>query len=447
MISPGTEFMVAFTIYLKDWADSYHDTYKDGLTLILDTWQTPGEGEHKIISYINIANEMKQAKHTNSNRGRGASKSKGIKQADNYDAIVCDDRDIILLTLVIPNSNLYILMNIAHPEELADKVYIDISEMRVCIYELMNIKYNDGSQIRDTKLKDYLLIVSLCGNDFIPAIAEIDGNMKLYLSIALERYRDLSSKSNYFSLVGADYELNTKELCSLLQDIAKKVHIILQSRINKAILYNYPVSYILSESSISEDEVSLISPLVFNNQYHSHIDGTFDMPYMVEYDIDAQKERVKDWITSLVWILRYYTGGVSKINLNWSYKHHYAPTLSDIIQELTLESNIQYIIQSASITKTPKYVTPYEMLLAILPHNKLHLLPSELADAAMNKMPEMYPSAIRIDMELAQQQEHLGTILVPFINNKAIHTFYTKYKKPEYAAINRFVKPFIYQCA
>lgn len=121
---------------------------------------------------------------------------------------------------------------------------------------------------------------------------------------------------------------------------------------------------------------------------------------------DELVELVKDWLTGLVFVLRYYFSGVP--SWQWFYPHHYSPFASDIAALAALAAMPQAPAASTMDTfdDTDDYpVAPLTQLLAVVPPASWHLLPAWV-QLALAKKAVTFPSPTSTlqGMELAATQ-------------------------------------------
>lgn len=142
-VSPGTPLMIELDTYLtKRFADKIRN-FELPPYFVYTGHNIPGEGEHKIFDYIR------------SGKISAASPKIFLDREETFAATIIygDDSDLIINAVISPISRLFIVRE--------DKTIVDIDVLRKLLMERM--KY----QI--TALHDFVVMMALLGNDFIPA--------------------------------------------------------------------------------------------------------------------------------------------------------------------------------------------------------------------------------------------------------------------------------------
>lgn len=199
VISPGTKFMDALDYYLTvEWPALYKNQIADGVKIIFSSHREAGEGEHKIFEQMSADIQGAKRVRTTSAISRGFSKP--------YQVVVGADADLIILSLSRTNNIIFMrdslpdrdrqalsyleeAINVsvnppclppsATPEEDMRKYvqaawetvfkkgfeYVNITEIR----EQLLAQY-----IRPNDIVDFSFIAMFVGNDFLPALPEME---------------------------------------------------------------------------------------------------------------------------------------------------------------------------------------------------------------------------------------------------------------------------------
>jgi 5'-3' exonuclease len=172
-ITPGTEFMIELDTFLKgDFTKAIMEKYK---TCIISSHEEAGEGEHKMMKYMNT-NKIDQA------------------------VIYGLDADLIMLSLGAAADTKIHLMREINPES-PDFRYLNIEMLK------MSIEIN---------VQDYIFLCFLLGNDFIPNVAflKIKTNG---IDILLQHYKKTSQPN--VSLVQKDH-INFTFLLKIIESLS-----------------------------------------------------------------------------------------------------------------------------------------------------------------------------------------------------------------------------------
>jgi 5'-3' exoribonuclease 1 len=158
-ISPGTEFMFRLDYYLKNWITQNLTILSNNV--IYSSHMEPGEGEHKILDIFKKTENLKYA------------------PSGSTHVIYGLDTDLIMLSLTLNISGLYLWKDTNYGN---DVLYIDA------------FKFELGKKYQTkTAISDFILIISLLGNDFLPHHPtlndyerSINDIMNIYIKLSLE---------------------------------------------------------------------------------------------------------------------------------------------------------------------------------------------------------------------------------------------------------------------
>jgi 5'-3' exonuclease len=177
LITPGTDFMDKLSRVLK--SDKIQSKIKKYFTriedyIVSDMYEV-GEGEKKIINYINKNN---------------------ISKKDKY-LIYSPDADMILLALILGTDNVDILR---HNQQTSAYDYININTLRDNISYYITKTINESPKIKETGkykqidnnqiLNDLVCLSTLFGNDFLPKMEtlSVKHNFKLLIDAYIESF-------------------------------------------------------------------------------------------------------------------------------------------------------------------------------------------------------------------------------------------------------------------
>jgi 5'-3' exonuclease len=183
-ITAGTDFMRELSANL---AENTHAWMAKNVEVTISSDSSPGEGEHKLIDWINNASAV----------------------SDTY-CIVGLDADLILLCMMANKENIYIM------REGDDVDYINIDDVR----KSMPLPSDD-------------LIVLSCfiGNDFLPQIPSLEIKESSPETGALDYFIEYYVKHPDTSLVNRRYGfLNMDAITKLLEDVASREQSIMNAR-------------------------------------------------------------------------------------------------------------------------------------------------------------------------------------------------------------------------
>ena len=379
-ITPGTQFMKNLSFALRQFAKS-HTT----ITTVVSPADMPGEGEQKIMEYIRA--------HT-------------PKTAVIYGL----DADLIVLSLWA-NATLGTTLSLFREEmEFNGSVKTDALGDEKFLYlltdQLADALYNkyqkSPSQPKPEFLRDFVGLMSLLGNDFVPhgMVLKIkdDG-----IEALLRMYRDhLATPFVQQSTTPPNHwQYNPDTLTDLFQRVAQtEPHQILKSTSKK--LNARPG---MTASKETEDQamaryndqpIGWAAEKVFATQIQLE---DRDKPswilkpdWKTIYDQEALLgadpiTATKQYLNSLAWTLAYYSG--APIDLYWYYPWYLPPRIETVTEYLATNP----LLETPATPRTP--LKPEEQLAMVLPQSSFHLLPKEF-----QALPTLYPHAFPIQWTL-----------------------------------------------
>lgn len=199
-ITPGTKFMNKLAEYLKN--EKIQQSFKINqkhLKIIVSDMSEIGEGEKKIVNYIN-------KKYTNS--------------SDNI-AVYSPDADVILLCMLLPVTHIFMIRH-NQQTNFYDLIDIHLLKSNISYYINNNPKYAKENFDIEKINKDIVFISTLFGNDFVPKIETL--NVKRGFQNIMDKYLitlvQYKSKDNYLiNFVNDKYKLNFIFLKSFIKEL------------------------------------------------------------------------------------------------------------------------------------------------------------------------------------------------------------------------------------
>ena len=344
-ISPGTIFMNKLNVAL--------DNYKHmGTEIIVNNSDNSGEGEHKIMDYINTTE----------------------KKTMDPDVIYGLDADLIMLGLIAKHNNILLLrekteyhIESSVIETEGDYLYLNINNTKRGITQEM------GKVYKQQYIDDYVFICFMLGNDFLKTIPSLQIRYG-GIDILMDSYYKCSKDNKDFQLI-CDGEVIFNNLKLMLSGVADKEDehinkiIKIRDRQRRSIWHrikgdddgireNAPLIKNPDEESIKFGEENwrqryLINGLHYNRDYHLN---TIDLADLKEDTADLCEE----FYTGLAWCTRYYFQGYKSVSNEWYYPYTFAPDLR------TLLEHDQSQDEQVKISYKPA-LKQHEALLAMMP--------------------------------------------------------------------------------
>ena len=327
-ISVGTLFMGNLVAYLKFKITEYMKNSYDELLcdIILSDDKTPGEGEHKIMSYIR-------------------------RECSEYDETIVYgvDGDLLFLTLLCKFETIS-LVN----DTNGTYTCVDITRLRNSLGRQLVEKWDVSFlDYKRNVLKDYVLVCSIFGNDFLPKLKMIYDFGDLW-EVIVSKYREFGDTGE-ITLTCGD-EIIVVHLVEFLKPFAKMEMDLIEKQALNAGVPEELVDHRL-KSFVYEIE----------GQKTLFFDGYREYYYSRE---GPMEEMCKNYWETFIWSYFYYV----QDGISWTANYTYfeAPFLSDLLAHANQED-----FDSIPTGEIPDEFRPLVQLAMIVPSKMKHLLPKE----------------------------------------------------------------------
>lgn len=358
-ITPGTEFMNILNKQVKNYFKNREGIYQVK-KIIVSGSDERGEGEHKIFDYIR-KNNKKSSTHV----------------------VYGLDADLIILCLNHMNISKQIYLFRETPEFIKsinisinpDELYLmKIEELMYLILEKM---IGNKKNVRNTTnvIKDYVFIMFLLGNDFMPHFPSL--NIRTHgIEMLLETYKNILGRKNMY-IIDND-TIVWKNVRELIDELSKMEmdNLIREYKIrNKQSRYienNHYDNENMKESMEKEllnlplkdrEDELIIDPFkkYWENRYYERLFNT-------KRNEENLKKICLNYIQGLEWNMIYYTSGCK--DWKWRYNYHYPPLFKDLLKFIPIW-DIEYIKENNDS------LNPITQLAYVLPKSSLYLLPKK----------------------------------------------------------------------
>ena len=433
-ITPGTDFMKKLNTHVTEYYEKKNryasttaatTTNTPSLKYIVSSSMESGEGEHKIFEYIRKYPEYHNAPDTTT-------------------LIYGLDADLIMLTLnhlyITNNKNMYLFRDT--PEFIksidssldANRDYLmDIPELANAIVNYMHEQGIEGCVEKDTlranRIKDYIFLCFLLGNDFLPHFPAVNirtGGINILLNV----YRETLGGSGNKFLTNSDNGKITimwKNFHEFISHIAKSEDSLLMeehkrrdkaekrmgmsnrrgrnggghfkdskdSKDERNERNARNTNKILNEvdevlgTDIREMDDLLMLPMKERSveKYINPFQHDWEYRYYKSlFDVEITDERRKqicmNYMEGLEWTYNYYTIGC--MDWRWCYKYHYAPLFKDLIKY------IPHINANFLVPKEKQSIEDIVQLCYVLPKANLNLLPLNVNIVLMQRLAHLY---------------------------------------------------------
>jgi 5'-3' exonuclease len=400
-ITPGTPFMEKLDSGLNEYFGKHYQKKFSAKQVIVSSSFEAGEGEHKIFEFIRSNQSKHQQERT---------------------VIYGLDADLIMLSINHLHycRNLFLFRETPHfirslnrnldPGEL---YVLDINELfaGVCDGIYGRAKHKTPDHITYALPYDYVFLVSLLGNDYMPhnpAFSIRTGGLDVVIGAYKRFVESTRSKALPGSLLTDGEHINwdnfrtyMRTLAAMEEDLFLKEHKYRESLAKRPFSLRKDNSRRSSNgtSNGSDKEISLEDEMmqrlnaipVYNREKEKYIEPT--EPYWQErYYVALFGSRRKTigasvcvaYLEALEWTMRYYTSGC--VNWRWAYPYAYAPLFSDLIEHIP--SSGSALPESQELDNTP--VSPLTQLSYVLPISAQHMIPTSIRNELRDKLEDKY---------------------------------------------------------
>ncbi|XP_053673274.1 5'-3' exoribonuclease 1 [Anopheles nili] len=439
-ITPGTAFMVRLQKALEHFIQVKiaTDLLWKACTVILSGHETPGEGEHKIMEYI-----------------RHAKAQPGFNPNSRH-CLYGLDADLIMLGLCTHERYFSLLREEVKFGKTNEKA-TGLKDIRFYLLHLTLLSEYlelEFAGIRDRLrfpfevqklIDDWILLVYLVGNDFIPHLPHLHINENA-LPTLYNAYMDVLPEMDGYINEGGILNLPRLQLLmKRMSSFDREVFLdrytdlkYLEAKCGKDNLDAFDVTAeeIAGSADMDKDLMALImstamlnaaeddeedapvsiddlenDPELFEKEFHSYKRNYYmtKMGY-ADFTEEVRAEQTECYIRALQWTLHYYYRGVQ--SWSWYYPHHYAPFISDIDNFADLK--LDYELASPFL--------PFQQLLSVLPAASKQHLPAayhQLMTDPDSPVYDFYPPEFNTDLN-GKQQSWEAVVLIPFIDEKRL---------------------------
>ena len=378
-ITPGTQFMKALSVALRQFAKTNKNT-------VVSPADEHGEGEQKIMEYI--------------------------RKHQPKDAVIYGlDADLIVLSLWA-NATLGTTLSLFREEmEFNGAVKTNAVGDEKFLYlltdQLADALYNkyqkSPSQPKPEFLRDFVGMMSLLGNDFVPhgMVLKIkdDG-----IEALLRTYRDHLQtpfvqqnptttywQYNQATLADLFQKVSQTEMQQILKTTAKKLNGRIGMTASKDPEYQALARY-------NDQPILWAAEKVFATQIQ--LEDREKPSWVLKpdwrdiYDKEAlmgadPQKATRQYLNSLAWTLAYYSG--APVDLYWYYPWYLPPRAETVANYLNTPP--PPLLETPATPRKP--LKPEEQLAMVLPQSSFHLLPKEF-----QTLPTLYPHAFPIQWGL-----------------------------------------------
>lgn len=484
-ITPGTPFMMRLSVALKWYItarQSRSSLWQKLLVMYADAW-SPGEGEHKIMSFIRIQSCNPGYDPATVHCIHGLDADLIMLGLGTHETNVLILREVVFMPRKAAVCNLCGQLRNAGNGRLVTKAAIDHEGKsagrcpyfpdvgkRPIVYskafqflsvahlrEYLRREFGTGGLDFERCIDDFVFLCFLAGNDFLPHMEALSIHENAVLRI-IQLYVDLKRKHR-IQYITEDCTVNFGALSHFLDELAKLEPMIYKGRHdlqtksrdngkknNNATYmpFNKNVLDVITKENKRYDEMEVrklqpqdlavkyfwkeyqLHEPGFRNRYYDCIGLISDMedqrgsPEYIK-ELDKRVEMMcHSFLDGLAWVFAYYYKP-SVEDWGWYYPYHYAPLAVDLARFIRTYKGPSY-------QKSNRPFRPVEQLLAVMPPASADLLPESLRPLMLSStspMHSFYPNLISCDMS-EKAQLWKGSLLLPFIDANILLTEVSK---------------------
>eukprot|EP00127_Corallochytrium_limacisporum_P006960 Clim_evm14s239 gene=Clim_evmTU14s239 len=423
-ITPGTEFMVRLSAALRAFVTTKLNSDRQWreVQVIFSGHETPGEGEHKVMDYIRM-----------------------VRMQPEYDPYTRHclyglDADLFLLSLASHEPYFSLLreeiVSRGQPKRTANAEEQSFFLLHIhAVREYLELDFRDllsGLEFPCTfeqVLGDWVFMVCLVGNDFIPHLPHLHINegafqylVKTYKSVLPQMGGPMNENGTlnlrrlemfFKAFAPFDYEVFEEK-----RGIGSKRRIEMST--GRFDNFGSPMGLGDNEDSeFDEDDdeeeaiysaidEDLLNIMANNKDFTDYRESYYREKFGVVKVTDQFLAQVtRDYVRTLEWIVAYYFRGVQ--SWGYFYPHHFSPFVTDFKNLTCIDKSFEE--GSAFL--------PFQQLLAVLPAASRYLLPPAyqgLMTESTSPIIDYYPAEFATDKN-GKKQDWEAVVLIPFINS------------------------------
>ncbi|CAL1361756.1 unnamed protein product [Linum trigynum] len=445
VITPGTEFMELLSSALRYYINlrmNEEEGWK-GIKVILSDASVPGEGEHKIMSYIRLQRNLPgfnpNTRHClygldadlimlalASHEIHFSVLREEVRKITSRDNGTKSGHDLgsFLTKSGISQQSPAFLDNLAHFISERKFQFLHVWILRE--YLMYDLRIPDSTSDTDLErlIDDFVFMCLLVGNDFlphIPSLAISEGAIDLLLMLYKKEFVRMGG------YLTDSFKINFKRMEHFIQAVGSYESVIFRKRIKMKKASEWGGSQRrhdtkhMSEPQNKGGSVAAqgsanglkIDPAAEVDKVKLGEDGWKERYYVHNFQLNSeneceriQRQVVEKYIEGLSWVMHYYYEGVC--SWQWFYPFYYAPLASDFHGFDNLE--IKFTLG--------KPFKPFDQLMGVLPAASAHSLPlsyGKLMKDGLSPIADFYPANFEIDMN-GKRFSWQGICKLPFID-------------------------------
>lgn len=348
-ITPGTLFMSKLDTALKDLCNRHNNWCVSG-------YNDPGEGEHKVMNYI-----------------------REYESNDNTFIVYGLDADLILLSMLQYKQNLFLMR-----EEMEfNSVVLDHNDKTQFLYLSINsLKSTIFGNPKEEYIQDYIMMMSLLGNDFLPHSLSLTIKDNGY-NILFNNLKEFHKQKKFLvenKVIRWDM---LKEFIGMFVD--QEPYLIEYRCKKKCQMYSYKgkTEY---DQKMASTTILPCKWFVEKEFYDNGLKQGYEEIYYKSFLNNDKEKIIEQYLKGLQWILDYYNG--HEIEYDWYYPYMETPLWKDVHNFLH-KYDMKY---SRFVYDHQLPLKPQQQLVLVLPVESFNLIVNESYKKFPTQFPQYYPS-------------------------------------------------------
>jgi 5'-3' exoribonuclease 1 len=434
-ITPGTEFMERVTVGLQK---HIQDCFSNrpawrNLRVIFSGSDVPGEGEHKIISYI----RDQRACNGNSPNTRhcvyGADADMMVLSVATHEPFVIVLRETVVYSKPQRNGHSSATNSSASDNTTISPKpmqFIRVHALREYLYRELSEGSEEGELDKERLLDDFVFLTYFVGNDFLPILPGLSIGDDAF-DILFDAYKTMLNSESGGYLVDNEGNIDCQNLQTVVTLVGHAERVVYQQN-EIAKMFKQQRSEKRSSNRHSHGGNGHSNS---SNHHASRADEQAGEGASSPADLDLRKgyyysklgfsvdteegqaelrTMSTHYLQGLIWCWNYYHRGC--VSWSYYYPYHYGLFLEDFTDLEDIGRTIHFDLSAP--------VTPFQQLLACLPPASASLLPAcyrPLMTSPDSPLIHYYPRELVVDMN-GMKRDWEAIVLLPFLDFNQVLT-------------------------
>jgi 5'-3' exoribonuclease 2 len=391
-ITTGTEFMDRLCKHIFSYIRKKKTNDWRHLKIVYNDMNVPGEGEHKLIRYLEKNTYYKNI------------------------TVVSPDADLIMLCMTLKREMIHILRENVFKDYYGDYLFVDVNCLKKCILGEIRCENIEHPFDEEKIIRDFVFYSFMIGNDFLPNVHSLEISNK-GIETLISTYAEIYMNYGYIVKDLAKHiYIRKSSFIGLFEELSKLEIRMLLDKYEKGYA-KFPDRLLAKHIVRDEGKETNINFVEFRKEYY-HKKFGLKMPETLDEEKSFElyvQEICEEYIKGLFFVLKYYF--VTIPTFSWYYPHHYAPFFSDLERAIkNKKDDTGYDYFHIEFKPVPP-LNMYESLVGILPPRSFYLLPDNVREVINKKiiLDADFVEEFEVDLE-GKINEYEAICLLPFVS-------------------------------